>query len=561
MTDKALNITLAQLNPIVGDVGYNLEKIKKTFREVPESTDLIVYPELAICGYPPEDLVINPSFLDQTEQAIFDLVEESKNKKAHMIISTPWRIDGEIYNAVHLIGNGQILATQTKYNLPNYGVFDEQRHFTAGSLPDPIEFKGHKLGLVICEDMWTPEVSNHLKDQGAEMLIVTNASPYEVNKSDLRKNHARARVSETGLPLIYVNQCGGQDELVFDGASFILDDKGQTILQAEEFIEDTHHTTWEQTDGKDWHCTTTNIISPLHEGPDAIYQAVMTGLRDYVTKNNFPGVVLGMSGGIDSALSAAIAVDALGKEAVHCVMMPYEYTSQESLEDAEEAANMLGVSYEIIPIKTMVEAAQTALKPHFAKNAPGTAAENLQSRSRALLLMGISNLNGSIVLSTGNKSEMAVGYATLYGDMCGGFNALKDVYKTQVFALSAWRNANKPDHALGPDGPVMPERIITKPPSAELKPDQTDRQTLPDYDDLDDILQCLIEHDMGIDDITARNHTRETAEKIEKMMRGAEYKRRQAPPGVKITQKAFGKDRRYPITNRFTHAPLPKPGQ
>ncbi len=551
MTDK-LHITLAQINPVVGDIDGNLALIRKTVQDCPEPTDLVIFPEMASCGYPPEDLVLKPFFMETVAQFTDALVKDSAAFAPALLLPTPWYgDDGRLYNAVHLIENGAISHSIFKHHLPNYGVFDEERLFAPGPLPAPIDFKGRKLGVMVCEDMWFADVAAHLKTQGAELLISVNASPYEVEKNDVRRDHARNRAQENGLPLICVNQCGGQDELVFDGASFIVNESGQTVLQAEEFVEDIHHTHWEWRETGHWLCTTA-ATHPLHAGEDAIYQALVIGLRDYVTKNGFPGVLIGLSGGIDSALSAALAVDALGKESVHCVMMPSQYTGAESLEDAARCAEMLGVSYDTIPIDGAVSAFETALDSHFHAGTPAITHENIQPRCRGLILMALSNANGQMVLSTGNKSEMAVGYATLYGDMCGGFNALKDVYKTQVYALSQWRNAHKPDHALGPAGPVMPERILTKAPTAELKAGQTDQDTLPPYDKLDDILTCLIEHDMGVADITARGHDQEIVQQVWRMLDRAEYKRRQAPPGIKITSRAFGRDRRYPITNHFT---------
>ncbi len=547
---KALNITLAQVNPIVGDLPYNLDLIRRVRDDAPAGTDLIVFPEMIICGYPPEDLILKPSFLDQIGHHIEILAEESTRHAPHLIVPAPVRIDGKPRNAAHLIGGGKVIATICKNHLPNYGVFDEARIFTSSPMPEPVEFRGHKLGIMICEDMWFPDVAAHLKSKGAELLISVNASPYEAEKNHIRLDHARSRVKETGLPLIYVNQCGGQDELVFDGASFVLNENGQVIVQAEEFVEDIHHTNWEWRETGHWLCGTDALI-PIHNGADAIYQALVIGLRDYVVKNGFPGVLIGMSGGIDSALSAAVAVDALGAESVRCVMMPSKFTSQESLEDAAACSKMLGVQHDTISIKNPVEAFEIELKNHIAPTTPTTTYENIQPRCRGLILMALSNATGKMVLSTGNKSEMAVGYATLYGDMCGGYNVLKDVYKTQVYELSRWRNAHKPDHALGPEGTVIPENILTKAPTAELKDNQTDQDTLPPYDTLDAILTGLIENDLGVADIAAQGHDPDIVQKVWQMLDRAEYKRRQAPPGVKITSRAFGRDRRYPITNHF----------
>lgn len=546
----ALHITIAQINPVVGDLPFNLGKIRKVRDEAPELADLIVFPEMALCGYPPEDLVLKPFFLDKIEESVQILASESLHHKSWLLVPCPWRRNGKIYNAAHIIGDGKIQHTVLKHHLPNYGVFDELRVFQSGPLPSPVTVREHRLGVMICEDMWFGDAAASLRDQGAEILISVNASPYEVTKNAQRLVQARGRIQETGLPLIYLNQCGGQDELVFDGASFVLNEAGNLMLQAKEFDEDVHHTVWERTDNGHWLCTT-DTIYPVHGETEAVYLALMTGLRDYVGKNGFPGVIIGMSGGIDSALTAALAADALGPEAVHCVMMPSQFTSRDSLEDAAACAAELGVRHDVISIEKAVAAFEGELAPYFTAGTPATTHENIQPRCRGLILMALSNASGKMVLSTGNKSEMAVGYATLYGDMCGGFNVLKDLYKTQVYALARWRNANRPEHAHGPAGAVIPERILTKAPTAELKHNQTDQDTLPPYELLDDILTCLIEKDYSLEEIVAKGHDRQTVQKVWRMLDSAEYKRRQAPPGVKITPRAFGRDRRYPITNRF----------
>jgi len=533
---QALHLTLAQINPIVGDLTYNLNKIRHVRDNAPENTDLIIYPETITTGYPPDDLVLKPFFMFKVEELIQTLVEESKTHPAHLLVSTPLREDGKLYNASLLIGGGEIKTTIYKNNLPNYGVFDEARVFTSGPLPEPCEFKGYKLGFLICEDMWTPAAAKNLKDKGAEILISPNGSPYEIGKHDLRLQVARNRVEETGLPLIYVNQLSGQDELIFDGGSFVMMENGQVTLQAKDFEEDIHHITLEKKEGGPWLCTA-DTLHKIRTGVESIYQALVLGLRDYVTKNGFPGVVIGMSGGIDSALSAAIAVDALGAENVHTIMMPSPFTSQESLDDAAQCARLLGLTLDEISIEAPMKAFEETLV-----DLKGTAHENMQSRCRGLILMAYSNTHGHMVLSSGNKSEMAVGYSTLYGDMCGGFNALKDIYKTQVYELARWRNSQSP---------AIPENIITKKPTAELRPNQTDQDSLPEYEELDDILTCLIEHDLSLTEILERGHDEDTVRKVWKLLDRAEYKRRQAPPGVKITPRAFGRDRRYPITNHF----------
>ncbi|MFN3827180.1 MAG: NAD+ synthase [Micavibrio sp.] len=554
MSFSSLHITLAQINPIVGNIDYNLHKIRKIRDDSPATTNLIIFPELALCGYPPEDLVLKPFFLEKIESAVNALANESKTK--YIALSCPWRHDGKIMSALHIIGDGKIQSTIYKHNLPNYGVFDEARIFKSGPLADPVTVHGHKLGFLVCEDTWTADVSKNLKNGGAEILISVNASPYEITKHDQRLDIARARVKETGLPLIYVNQCGGQDEIVFDGASFVLNEHGDVILQAEEFVEDTHHTVWNRTGNGSgvghWLCGTDTIYE-IHEKTEALYQAVMIALRDYVTKNGFSGVLIGMSGGVDSALSAAIAVDALGADAVHGVMMPSVYTSAESHKDAKETCHALGIHYDVISIADQVSAFEKELAPHFTDDTPDITHQNIQSRCRGVTLMALSNATGKMVLSTGNKSEIAVGYATLYGDMCGGFNALKDIYKTQVYELSRWRNLHRPDHGFGPQGQVIPENVLTKAPTAELKPGQKDQDSLPPYDVLDDILTGLIEHDWDVKTIARNgNHHPQLVQKIWRMLDIAEYKRRQAAPGPKITHRAFGRERRYPITNHFS---------
>lgn len=548
--NKTLHVTLAQLNPIVGDLAYNQKKILHAWSEAPKNNDLIVFSELIVCGYPPEDLVLKPFFMKQIQKAVDDLVKASKNMPGAALIGTPWEIDGKTYNAALLIEDGKILAVRTKHHLPNYGVFDEQRIFSSGPMPEPVEFRNLKLGIMICEDMWFSDVALNLKQKGADILVIPNASPFDSDKTHMRLNYARQRTKETGLPLLYVNQTGGQDELVFDGLSFILTADGQAILQGDAFNEGLYHDTLSKNDKGRWLTLAKESGAPL-DTTESIYQALLIGLRDYITKNAFPGVLIGLSGGVDSALSAAIAVDALGPEMVRGVMMPSRFTSKDSIEDARNLAENLGIPLDNIPIENPVQAFNDILKPHFTSETPSTTFENIQPRTRGLILMALSNATGFMVLSTGNKSEIAVGYATLYGDMCGGFNALKDIYKMQVYELSRWRNENKPQNALGPHGRVIPERSMTKAPTAELRDNQTDQDTLPPYAELDAILKCLIEEDLSIDDIVRRGHKGETVARVWKMLDMAEYKRRQAAPGIKITTRAFGKDRRYPITNHF----------
>ena len=517
-----LNIALAQLNPTVGDVAGNA-KIALGSWNNHQNVDLIVFPELFLSGYPPEDLVLKPSFMDAIEHAVNDILDASKEWNAAALLPTPWRIKNKIYNAALLIQHGKIIEQTLKRHLPNYGVFDEKRVFEPGPLPEPMMLNGHKLGVMVCEDMWFQDVAAHLTEQGAEILIVPNGSPFSLTKQDERMDHAGTRVSETGLPLIYVNQVGGQDEVVFDGASFALDQDCNTVAVLPSFE---------------------NIVQTLKDNSaelpapmETFYHALKLGLRDYVRKNGFKGVLIGMSGGIDSAMAATIAADALGPENVSCVMMPSPFTSQDSLDDARECAELLGVSYDMISIEKAMQAFEETIP-----NLGGVAHENMQSRARGLILMALSNSTGQMVLSTGNKSEMAVGYATLYGDMCGGYNVLKDVYKTQVYDLAHWRNDKSA---------AIPERIITKAPTAELREDQKDEDSLPDYDTLDKILIAFIEDEKSLSDIIGMGFDEETVKKVQRLLYLAEYKRRQAPPGPKITNRAFGRERRYPITNGF----------
>lgn len=546
MTDR-LRIGIAQINPVVGDIRGNVEKVKAARAKLAE-TDLIVFPELVISGYPPEDLVRKPVFAADCRAAVEKLAAEMGEGPA-LLIGTPWPDEGKLYNAAALLDGGEVAALRYKAMLPNYDVFDEKRVFDPGPLPGPINFRDVRIGAPICEDIWSPDVVECLEESGAEILLVPNGSPFEVGKPEVRLNHVVGRVTESGLPLVYVNQVGGQDELVFDGASFVIG--GDRHLQAQllGWREDFAVTEWERRP-EGWVCARAPIAD-VPEGLPSMYHAAMLGLRDYVDKNGFPGVVLGLSGGIDSALSAAIAVDALGPDRVLCVMMPSPYTSEESLEDAAGVAEMLGVRYETISIGPAMDAFHGMLAGAFEGTDAGVTEENIQSRSRGLTLMALSNKFGHMVLSTGNKSEMAVGYATLYGDMCGGYNAIKDIYKTTVFELCRWRNDHAPTDVLGPAGAVMPERVIAKPPSAELRPDQKDEDSLPPYDVLDAILEMMIEDERSLADIVAAGYDEATVRRVWTLLDTSEYKRFQAPPGAKITRKNFGRGRRYPMTNGF----------
>ena len=542
-----LTIALAQLNPTVGDIDGNLNLLRSA-RDRARDADLVVYPELAIVGYPPEDLVKRPAFVQAARTAIEQLIDETARGGPALLLTAPWTEDGALYNAAILASGGRP-QIRFKHDLPNYGVFDEKRVFSPGPLPAPVKFGGVEIGIPICEDMWAPAVVRALAAAGAELLLVPNGSPFEMNKPGTRIELARARVRESGLPLVYVNQVGGQDELVFDGDSFVVNADGGIAARLPMWAQQVTTTRWAYRDGT-WECAaleTPPAASPI----EAIYSALVLGLRDYVVKNRFPGVVLGLSGGIDSALSAAVAVDALGADRVMGVRLPSRYTSSLSQDDAEASAAALGIQLETLAISGVVAEAETTLAGVFAGRAADVTEENLQARVRGVLLMALSNKFGHMVLTTGNKSEMSVGYATLYGDMCGGYSVLKDVYKTDVYRLAKWRNSNRPAGALGPQGLVIPVSTIERAPTAELRPNQADQDTLPAYDQLDTILQGLVEHEASVEEIAAQGHDIDLVQRIQRMLFNAEYKRRQAPPGVKITRRSFGRDRRYPITNRF----------
>lgn len=550
LTDT-IRVTVSQQDSMVGDIEGNLKRARAArAAAAADGADLLVLSELFIAGYPPEDLVLKPAFQDACRAAVEAFAADTVDGGPGVVVGTPWPDGGKVYNAVALLDEGQVQTLRYKVELPNYGVFDELRVFEVGPLPGPASFRGLRLGLPICEDIWFEQVPECLAETGAELLIVPNGSPYWQGKADVRQQVALHRVVETDLPLIYVNQCNAQDELVFDGGSFGLHSDRTLAFQFPQFEEKTATVTWKKDSVGAWRCVD-GPVTVLPGLEEANWRACVQGLRDYVNKNGFPGVVLGLSGGIDSAVCAAIAVDALGKDRVHCVMLPYRYTSNESLNDAAEMAETMGVRYDIVPIAPPVEGFESALRPMFEGRSPDITEENLQARTRGTMLMAVSNKFGSMVVTTGNKSENSVGYATLYGDMNGGFNPIKDLYKTEVYRLARWRNANQPLGGQGPGGIVIPENIITRAPSAELREDQTDQDSLPPYDVLDDILECLVENEMRIADIVTRGHDRATVERIERLLYIAEYKRRQAAPGVKITRKNFGRDRRYPITNRF----------
>jgi NAD+ synthase len=552
MTDR-LTIALAQMNQKVGDLAGNAEAILAA-RRAAAGADLLLVPELQLTGYPPEDLVLKPAFLRETQAVAAALVAATAEPGPAIAFGSIVVRDGKAYNAVILADEGREVFVSLKRELPNYGTFDEKRVFWSGPLPDVFAFKGVRLGFPICEDLWLEDVPRHLAAKGAELLLSPNGSPYEINKDDLRQRLFGGRAREVGIPLVYLNRVGGQDEVAFDGSSMVFNADGSKAIQMRDWEEQLLLTQWQR--GKDgrWLCEThdNHALSPF---PEDIYMAMVVALRDYVTRNGFPGVLLGLSGGIDSALSAAVAVDALGADKVWGVMMPSVFTGSISLEDAAECARMLGIRHDVIPIAPAVEALSAMLAVPFSGRAPDLAEENIQARLRMVTLMALSNKFGHMLLTTGNKSEMSVGYATLYGDMAGGYSVLKDAYKTTVFALSRWRNAHRPDGLLGPAGPVMPTCVIDKPPSAELRPDQKDEDSLPPYEKLDPILHGLVERELSVHEVAAETGSDlAVVAQMEKLVLRAEYKRRQAPPGVKLGGRNFGRDRRYPITNAFRTA-------
>jgi NAD+ synthase len=545
----SFRIALAQSNPTVGDVSGNAALVRRARAEAARAgADLVVFSELVLVGYPPEDLVLRPALVEAAAAILRELERESAGGGPGLVVTLPWAADGRVHNAVALVADGRS-ELRFKHELPNYGVFDEKRVFAPGPLPEPVAFRGIRLGLPICEDIWYADCAAHLARAGAQLLLVPNGSPFEVEKFHQRLELARKRVAETGVPLVYVNQIGGQDELVFDGGSFVMNPDGSLAHLLPFWREALVMTRWESHAG----ASRAEGDARWTEEPrlNAVYSAMVLGLRDYVRKNRFPGVVLGLSGGIDSALTAAVAVDALGADCVRGVRLPSRFTSQSSLEDAMELAVALGLRLETLSIEPAVSALEATLEKVFAGLPRDTTEENLQARVRGVLLMALSNKFGALLITTGNKSEMSVGYATLYGDMCGGYSVLKDIYKTEVYALARWRNEHVPEGGLGPGGRVIPESSLIKPPTAELRPNQTDQDTLPPYDILDAILNGLVEEELSVDQIAARGFCRSVVTRVQQLLYGAEYKRRQAPPGVKITRKSFGRDRRYPLTNAF----------
>jgi NAD+ synthase len=548
-----LRIAVAQLNPTVGDIAGNLALAREARQDAAkQGADLVLFTELFLSGYSPEDLVLKPAFIARCKEAAEELAKDTADGGPGIVIGVPWRDKKTgLHNSVAVMDEGKITTLRHKVDLPNYGVFDEKRVFDQGPMPGPVNFRGVRLGIPICEDIWGElDVCETLAESGAEILLVPNGSPYYRDKMDVRLQVVIKQVIESELPIIYANQLGGQDELVFDGGSFVINLDKSIPVQMNQFERSVVVTTWRRTDDG-WVCDK-GVQAKLADTQECDYRACVLGLRDYVNKNGFRNVVLGLSGGIDSAIVAAMSVDALGEERVRCVMLPYHYTSDESLKDAQDCADALGVRYETVPIFEPVEGFLSALKATFADTDEGVTEENLQSRARGVILMGISNKFGSMVVTTGNKSEMSVGYATLYGDMNGGFNPIKDLYKMQVYDLADWRNKHMPPDCLGPNGEVIPQNIIDKAPTAELREGQTDQDSLPEYPVLDKILESLVEDEMSVDEIVEENgFERATVERMEHLLYIAEYKRRQAAPGVKITRRAFGRERRYPITNRF----------
>ena len=534
---KSVKVVMVQDNFLVGDITGNTQRIlSRVSAARDQGADLVVFPELALVGYPPEDLLYRPGFLQQVEQAI-DTIQQSV-QGIDVIFGLPRQLDGKLFNTALWLRDGECLAQYCKQSLPNYSVFDEVRYFSPGSGCCVVELKGMRFGLVICEDAWDPEPIARVKEQGGEAVIIINASPFHGGKYEERLLMLQQRTLECRLPMFYINMVGGQDELVFDGESLVVDSSGKVIVRAPAFepasvyIDLNEHGPVALTPGPD-------TALPYEE---AVYRALVLGTRDFVSKNGFSGVVVGLSGGVDSALTLAIAADALGADNVHAVMMPSRYTADMSLEDAQAEAEALGVRYDVISIEQAFESFLTSLADVFAGAEPDTTEENIQARSRGVILMAISNKTGRMVLTTGNKSEVAVGYATLYGDMCGGFAPLKDVYKTLVYRLCHYRNTLSQ---------VIPERVITRPPTAELREGQVDQDSLPDYEVLDRILELSVELDQSVEDVVKAGFDRDTVEKVVGMVRRNEYKRRQSAPGVRITRRAFGRDRRYPITSGY----------
>ena len=546
---SSMSVALAQLNPHLGDVSANCQKLlQMRERAAAKGADIILTPEMFLAGYPADDLVLRADFMDRIEAAISRLAKATADGGPAIIVGAPCRDKDVLYNSAFILDGGKIVARRDKVNLPNYGVFDDKRHFTPGQLQGPVLLRGMRLGIAVCEDIWFPDLCEMLGETGAEIILSLNASPFENAKTDMRMMHAVSRMTETGLPFVYVNMVGGQDELVFDGSSFALNLGGKIASQMPSFSEGLSLLEVRSQSGT---CHLTGQISRPAAAEEDVWRALTLGVRDYVEKNGFPGVILGLSGGVDSAIVAVLAVDALGPERVRVVMMPSDYTADISLADAEELADNLGLTLETIALRAGMDAFDSMLEASLEGTEMDVTEENIQSRLRGMILMALSNKFGNMVLATGNKSEYAAGYSTLYGDMCGGFAPIKDVWKTEIFKLCEWRNTALPRGVLGPDGEVIPRRIITRPPSAELRPDQQDTDSLPPYDILDAILIALTEEMADTDTIVSRGYERETVERVSAMIFRTEYKRFQAAPGPKVTPRAFGRDRRLPLTSGF----------
>lgn len=536
-----LTFALAQLNVTVGDFTGNRTKILDAYRQASaENADMLICTELAVTGYAPEDLVLRPHFQHCAMDTIHQLAAATADSSTALIVGGIWSQDEKLYNTLFLLEKGTIQHSAYKHDLPNYGVFDEKRVFQPGHMPSVMHWRGITLAPIICEDSWNLDIAHYLAKQSVDLVISINASPFELGKHERRIERMQDNVHITGAPLIYVNQICGQDDVVYDGGSFVVAADGTIPYHLPHWKEAIAYTQWEQKNGT-WQCLAQATL-PETCREETIYNAMVLGLKDYVTKNRFPGVVLGLSGGIDSALSAAVAVDALGADKVWCVLLPSEFTSQESIDDATACAQLLGVKLDTLPIHQGFQALASTLEPLFVGKPRDLTEENLQSRLRGILLMALSNKFGHMVLTTGNKSEMAVGYATLYGDMCGGYNVLKDIYKTDVFAVARWRNRISP---------VMPDNVISKPPTAELRENQKDEDSLPPYATLDAILYQLIELQRSREYIIKSGYDKDVVEKVARLVYGAEYKRRQSAPGVKISTMQFGRDRRYPLTQKF----------
>jgi len=546
---SSMSVALAQLNPHLGDVSANCQKLlQMRERAAAKGADIILTPEMFLAGYPADDLVLRADFMDRIEAAISRLAKATADGGPAIIVGAPCRDKDVLYNSAFILDGGKIVARRDKVNLPNYGVFDDKRHFTPGQLQGPVLLRGMRLGIAVCEDIWFSDLCEMLGETGAEIILSLNASPFENAKTDMRMMHAVSRMTETGLPFVYVNMVGGQDELVFDGSSFALNLGGKIASQMPSFSEGLSLLEVRSQSGT---CHLTGQISRPAAAEEDVWRALTLGVRDYVEKNGFPGVILGLSGGVDSAIVAVLAVDALGPERVRVVMMPSDYTADISLADAEELADNLGLTLETIALRAGMDAFDSMLEASLEGTEMDVTEENIQSRLRGMILMALSNKFGNMVLATGNKSEYAAGYSTLYGDMCGGFAPIKDVWKTEIFKLCEWRNTALPRGVLGPDGEVIPRRIITRPPSAELRPDQQDTDSLPPYDILDAILIALTEEMADTDTIVSRGYERETVERVSAMLFRTEYKRFQAAPGPKVTPRAFGRDRRLPLTSGF----------